>query len=255
MRCHHIFLILSILLLCACSQPAYRSRVIETPETVGLKGWEKPYEINGERYEPMRRSAVEQVGFVEEGIASWYGQDFHGKHTSNGELYDMYAMTAAHKTLPLGISVKVTNQASGKATVVRLNDRGPFIRGRIIDLSYSAAKELGVVGPGTAPVRIEALGYQETDSAGRIVYRPPKSYTVDSYSVQVGAFTVQENARNLSTQLQARYGYAGVHEGWVGGKLFYRVRAGRYPDLGAAEVARRGFEAGGFPNSFVVATE
>jgi rare lipoprotein A len=167
----------------------------------------------------------------------------------------MYGMTAAHKTLPLGVSVKVTNQANGRETVVRVNDRGPFIRGRIIDLSYSAANALGVVGPGTAPVRIEALGYREKDSAGHVAYRQPRSYTVDSYSVQVGAFTVQDNARRLSAQLQARYGYAGVQEGWVGGKLFYRVRAGRYPSIEAAEVARLSFEVNGYPNSFVVATE
>ena len=255
MRRLHIFLVLTLFVLAACSRPAYRSRVIDTPETKGLKGWEKPYEVNGERYEPMRRSEAKHVRFVEEGIASWYGKDFHGKYTSNGEIYDMYGMTAAHKTLPLGVSVKVTNQANGRETVVRVNDRGPFIRGRIIDLSYSAANVLGVVGPGTAPVRIEALGYQEKDSAGHVAYRQPKSFTVDSYSVQVGAFTVQDNARRLSAQLQARYGFAGVQEGWVGGKLFYRVRAGRYPNIEAAEVARLSFEANGYPNSFVVATE
>jgi len=253
MRSRLFYLILLAFLLAACSRPAYRSRVIETPETRGLKGWEKPYEVNGERYQPLRQQ--EHVGFSEEGLASWYGKDFHGKYTSNGEVYDMYAMTAAHKTLPLGVSVKVTNQANGRQTVVRVNDRGPFVKGRIIDLSYSAAKELGVVGPGTAPVRIEALGYQESDAAGHIAYRQPKNYAVDSYSVQVGAFTVQDNARRLSAQLQARYGYAGVEEGWVGGKLFYRVRAGRYPDMAAAEAARTGFEANGYPNSFVVATE
>lgn len=255
MRRLHVFLILLLFFLAACSRPAYRSRVIETAETKGLKGWEKPYEVNGERFEPMRRSATGQAGYVEEGVASWYGKDFHGKTTSNGETYDMYAMTAAHKTLPLGVSVKVVNQANGRQTVVRLNDRGPFVKGRIIDLSFSAANELGVVGPGTAPVRIEALGYQEKDSAGRVAYRQPKSYVVDSYSVQVGAFTVQDNARRLSAQLRERYDYAGVQEGWVGGKLFYRVRAGRYPNLEAAEAARLGFEADGYPNSFVVATE
>jgi rare lipoprotein A len=255
MRSRYILLILILLILAACSRPAYRSRVIDTPETKGLKGWEKPYEVNGERYEPMRRSQADHVRFAEEGIASWYGKDFHGKYTSNGEIYDMYAMTAAHKTLPLGVSVKVTNQANGNEAVVRVNDRGPFIRGRIIDLSYSAANELGVVGPGTAPVRIEALGYQEMDSAGRLAYRQPNRYTVDSYSVQVGAFTVQDNARRLSARLQASYGYAGIQEGWVGGKLFYRVRAGRYPNIEAAEAAKLGFEENGYPNCFVVATE
>lgn len=250
-----LFFLFLILLFTACSRPAYQTRVIETPAMPGLKGWEKPYEVNGDRYEPMLRSSGQHVRFVEEGLASWYGKDFHGRYTSNGEIYDMYAMTAAHKTLPLGISVKVINHANGRSAVVRLNDRGPFVKGRIIDLSYSAANELGVVGPGTAPVRIEALGYQEKDAAGQIVYREPKSFIVDSYSVQVGAFTVQENARRLAAQLQSRHGYAVVREGWVGDRLFYRVRAGRYPNMNAAEAAKAAFEAGGYPNSFVVATE
>ena len=241
--------------LAACGRPAYRSRVIDSEESRGLKGWEKPYEVNGERYQPMRQAEQRHVGYVEEGIASWYGKDFHGKYTSNGEIYDMYAMTAAHKTLPLGVTVRVTNKANGRQTVVRVNDRGPFVKGRIIDLSFSAAKELEVVGPGTAPVRIEALGYQERDAAGQIAYRQPKSYSVDSYSIQIGAFTMPENARRLAAQMQGRYGYAAVQEGWVGGRLFYRVRAGRYPNMESAEAAKLSFEANGFPNSFVVATE
>lgn len=252
MRCRFIFPILILFMLAACG-PAYRSRVIDTPETGGLKGWEKPYEVNGERYQPMR--ADQHEGFSEEGLASWYGPNFHGRKTSNGETYDMHAMTAAHKTLPLGVWVRVTNRASGKQTIVRVNDRGPFVKGRIIDLSYSAAKELDVVGPGTAPVRIEALGYREIDGTGRIAYRQPKSYTVGSYSVQVGAFTVGENARRLSAQLEKKHGYAHVEEGWVNGSLFHRVRVGRYPSIEAAETARGAFEKSGFPNSFTVAME
>ena len=148
---------LLLLLTASCGSPAYRTRVVDTPGNASLKGHQKAYEVNGERYHPLR----DHAGFTEEGLASWYGSDFHGKRTSNGELYDMYAQTAAHKTLPLGVSVRVTNTANGRSTVVRVNDRGPFVRGRIIDLSYTAAKELGVVGPGTAPVRVEALGYLE----------------------------------------------------------------------------------------------
>lgn len=246
------FVFLSILLLCSCG-PAYRSRVIDTPETRGLKGWEKPYEVNGERYDPMRRDQHE--GFSEEGLASWYGPNFHGKKTSNGETYDMNAMTAAHKTLPLGVWVRVTSRVNGKQAIVRVNDRGPFVKGRVIDLSYSAARELDVVGPGTAPVRIEALGYRETDGAGKIAYRQPKSYTIGSYSVQVGAFTVAENARRLSAQLEEKHGYAHVEEGWVNGSLFHRVRVGKYPSIEAAETARVDFEKSGFQNCFTVAME
>src|SRR5690554_6368322 len=102
----------------------------------------------------------------------------------------MHAMSAAHKTLPLGVWVRVTSRINGKQAVVRINDRGPFVKGRIIDLSFAAAKVLGVDGPGTASVRIEALGFRQTDAAGKVAYLQPRSYSIGSYSVQVGAFTV-----------------------------------------------------------------
>ncbi len=232
-------------------KPAPTVRVVETPGSRELKGWERPYTVDGKRYDPLRS----HHGFIEEGIASWYGRDFHGRKTSNGEIYDMHAMTAAHKTLPLGIFVRVKNFANGRETVVRLNDRGPFVKGRVIDLSFAAARELDIVGPGTAPVRVEALGYQERDSSGRIAYRQPASYNIGSYSVQVGAFTVADNAKRLAAELQGRFGYAAVHQGWVGGTLFHRVRAGRYTTLEAAEAARIDFERLGYASSFVVAME
>ncbi|MFN7163036.1 MAG: septal ring lytic transglycosylase RlpA family protein [Pseudomonadota bacterium] len=112
-----------------------------------------PYLINGERYVPQNSS----WGFTEEGVASWYGEDFHGKATANGECYNMYNFTAAHRTLPLPTVVRVTNMETNKSVVVKVNDRGPFARGRVIDLSYAAAQSIGMVGKGTAPVRIEAL--------------------------------------------------------------------------------------------------
>jgi len=111
------------------------------------------YEEFGERYNVLKSSA----GFRESGVASWYGIDFHGRNTSSGEVYDMYQMTAAHKTLPLPTYVKVNNLDNGRTLVVKVNDRGPFIQGRILDLSYGAAYRLGITGPGTANVEIEAL--------------------------------------------------------------------------------------------------
>jgi rare lipoprotein A len=113
-----------------------------------------PYLIDGERYTPQNTS----WGFTEEGIASWYGEDFHGRATANGECYNMYTFTAAHRTLPLPTVVRVTNLENNKSVVVKVNDRGPFARGRIIDLSYAAAQSIGMVGKGTAPVKLEALG-------------------------------------------------------------------------------------------------
>ncbi len=252
MSSRNVFLFpVALMLLAACAGPTYTTRVLDTPETRELKGYEKPYIVNGTRYDPLRS----HQGFVEEGLASWYGEDFHGKKTSNGEIYDMHAMTAAHKTLPLGVHVKVRNMANGLETTVRVNDRGPFVKGRIIDLSYAAAKKLGVVGPGTAPVRVEALGYRVEDASGQVAYQAPVSYDIGSYAIQVGAFTVAENARRLAAELKSRYGHSAIHQGWVNGKLFYRVRAGKYDSLEAAETARENFEGRGYPNSFVVAME
>lgn len=238
-----------LLILCACGRgPAYKVEVIDTP---GLQGTLQPYKVNGQRYDPLSSSA----GFVEEGLASWYGKDFHGRKTSNGEIYDMHAMTAAHKTLPMNVYVKVTNRSNGRSTVVRVNDRGPFVKGRIIDLSYSAAKELGVVGPGTAPVQVEALGYRQQGPAdGAVAYRQPESYEIGPFMIQVGAFTLQDNARRLTEQLQARFGAAEVKEAWIGGQKFYRVRAGRYASLDQAVAMLPEFESS-YPNCFIVAAQ
>lgn len=243
-----------VLLLCGVLNGCgggYRTRIVETPATAGLKGHQKPYTINGRMYRPLASCD----GFVEEGLASWYGPNFHGKKTSNGEIYDMHAMTAAHKTLPLGTSVRVVNQNNGHQEIVRINDRGPFVDNRIIDLSYEAAKRLGVVGPGTAPVRIEALGVARTDALGNVSYRPPVSYETGNYAVQIGAFTVSENARRLAGKYRRELGQATVKQGWINGRLFYRVWVGRYGSLSAAYAARDAFGRRGYGNSFVVALD
>jgi len=240
--------LLVLLLLTACGGPAYRTRVLETPDSGRLKGYERPYMVNGRRYDPLR----DHRGFVQEGIASWYGRKFHGRRTSNGEIYDMYAMTAAHKTLPLGVYVRVTNKRNGRQAVVRINDRGPFVAGRIIDLSYAAARRLDIVGAGTAPVRIEALGYR---ADGRDGYRQPASYDTGVFAVQVGAFARSENAYRLAARLRGRFGTASVAEGTVSGRRYFRVRVGRYVSLEAAERARAELAAGEFAGAFVVALQ
>ena len=121
------------------------------------------YEEFGERYKVLQSSN----GFREKGLASWYGIDFHGRDTSSGEVYDMYEMTAAHKTLPLPTYVRVSNLDNGRSSIVKVNDRGPFIEGRIIDLSYAAAYRLGITGPGTANVEITALEPAAVDAPQR----------------------------------------------------------------------------------------
>lgn len=156
------------------------------------------YEVRGQRYYVMNDAA----GYRESGIASWYGTKFHGRRTSSGEPYDMYAMTAAHKTLPLPSYVRVTHRENGRSIVVRVNDRGPFIGDRVIDLSYAAAVRLGMHQAGTAPVDVEiitpyeALAQQdETRIAGGTAPPPEPSW------LQVGAFSSEANAARLQARL------------------------------------------------------
>lgn len=233
-------------LFCACGG-GYATRVIDTPETRQMKGHQRPYSVNGRRYDPL----PSHEGFSEQGMASWYGRDFHGKKTSSGEIYDMHAMTAAHKTLPMGTLVRVTNKDNGREAVVRINDRGPFVRGRIIDVSYAAAKRLGLVDSGTARVRIEALGDREEAGSGRSSVNGPPG----GYAVQIASFSRMDNARRLVEELGHQVGIATVHQVWVDGTLFYRVRAGRYPSIQSAEQALGRFERQGYSDCFVVAMD
>jgi len=216
-----------------------------------LRPWEKPYVVNGERFDPL----LDHQGFVEEGIASWYGADFHGKKTSNGEIYDMHAMTAAHKTLPLGVWVQVRNLKTGQEQILRVNDRGPFVAGRVIDLSFSGAKALGLVGPGTAPVRVEALGFQAIDAAGRVSYQAPPRYDLGDFSIQIGAFSLAANAQKMAAEMERKHGFASVQTGMVNGTMFHRVRAGKYGSLAEAEKARQAFDSQGYRNCFVVSLD
>ncbi len=162
MKRYSIF-ILSILLLTACSHKPNTSNLagaIPRDELPSPYGNPNNYKALGKTYKVMPSSK----GYKEKGIASWYGKDFHGKRTSSGTPYDMHAYSAAHKTLPIPTYVRVTNLENGKNLILRVDDRGPFVSGRIIDLSYKAAHQLGVVGKGTAQVEVEALApYQSLD--------------------------------------------------------------------------------------------
>ena len=244
-RPYPLYLIL-LCLLASCG--GHTTRVIDTPETRELKGWQKPYEVDGQRYHPLR----DHQGFEQRGIASWYGQKFHGRKTSNGEIYDMYGLSAAHKTLPLGVYVKVTHLESGRQITVRVNDRGPFVAGRVIDLSYGAAQQLGIVETGTAPVQVQALGYLHNEQ-GQMSYRAPASYDAGRFAVQVGAFASAENAYQLAATMRTRHGKAVVTPASVNGRQLYRVRVGDFDSLERAEQAAYAFTGDGFPGSFVVA--
>jgi rare lipoprotein A len=186
----------------------------------------------------IERQPVIPGTYVEEGIASWYGVPFDGRRTSNGEIYNMHQFTAAHRTLPFNAVVRVTNLTNGKQTEVRINDRGPFVGNRVIDLSYSAAQAIGMIGPGTAQVRLEVL-------AG-------PSPTAGYFGVQVGAFLRQENAERLKAQLEASYSPVRVVPFDSPNGLFYRVRVGRFDTEDAAEQLASELHASDQFTTFVV---
>ncbi len=225
------------------------------PSRIGAghpSGVSRPYRINGVWYYPL--SSAE--GYREKGVASWYGADFHGKRTANGEIYNMYAYTAAHKTLPFNTYVKVTNLRNGRSTIVRINDRGPFVRNRIIDLSYSAARDIGMARAGTAPVLIEtvALARHNPSRKGRrwIVEKPPDP-NLGNFSLQVGSFRVARNAYNLKRKLATRFPDARVVTGTLGNTRLYRVRIYHFRKLSDARSALYRLWQKGFPDAFVVA--
>jgi len=187
------------------------------------------YEVLGKRYTLMTTDA----GYKERGVASWYGPNFHAKATSNGDAYDMYAMTAAHKTLPIPAYVRVTNLSNGRSVVVRVNDRGPFVDNRIIDLSYTAAWKLDMLRSGTAFVEVEALLPGQTNITAAAVPAPPPPplSTTRGWYVQAGAFAVEDNAARLVARLKAA-GFADVtlrNPGRDG--TLWRVRIGPVADV------------------------
>jgi rare lipoprotein A len=176
------------------------------------------YKVLGKRYVVLATAD----GYLERGVASWYGPTFHGESTSNGEKYNMYAMTAAHKTLPLPCYARVTNLRNGRSIVVRINDRGPFVANRLIDLSYTAASKLDMLKEGTTLVEVKAITVQEPDDLTRSAQTPPPALYV-----QVGAFSDQNNAQRVLDRLHT----GGLSSAFIlsppdGKPLLYRVRLG-----------------------------
>ena len=159
-------------------------------------------------------------GYIERGIASWYGEEFHGRPTSSGEIYDMHALTAAHKLMPLGTVAKVTNLENGRSVIVKINDRGPFIDDRIIDLSYGSAGAIDMVETGLAPVEIEVLKWGER---------------ISNFTIQVGSFVIQENAIRLKDRLEQKYADVYIVPFDKDDMKFYRVRVGVMKDIKEAE--------------------
>jgi len=230
---------LGLLALAACSMTGHRPSppapappppptppsIATTPETVphaeprSAHGNPPFYDVLGRRYYVLASAD----GYLERGVASWYGPTFHGGNTSSGEPYNMYGMTAAHKTLPLPCYARVTNLRNGRSVVVRINDRGPFVANRLIDLSYSAAAKLDMLREGTTLVEVRTLSPGVPDELTRSSAQPPPALYV-----QAGAFADQQNAQRLLARLQA----AGLERAFIAlplatsGAHLYRVRLG-----------------------------
>ena len=244
-RLFPVFVILFVFAFWGCTTTSTTT----SPPPEKKPGHPKPYKVFGKWYQPLPDSK----GFRQRGIASWYGKDFHGKKTSNGEIYNMYAMTSAHKTLPLGTHVRVHNLQNGKKIDVRVNDRGPFVRGRIIDLSYTAANKIGIVGPGTADVEIYVLGSPSISDGGTSRSYVQGDLYSGNFTFQVGAFLNRENAERQKRELAKRYKNAHVTVYDRGDKVFYRVRVGRFTTLEEAARQEEILIQDGFPDAFVVA--
>ena len=172
------------------------------------------------------------------GIASWYGPGFHGKATASGAIYDQNDLTAAHQTLPLGTRVMVTNLETGSAAEVTINDRGPFAKGRIIDLSYGAGKALGMIGPGTIPVRVEVIDGPNNVQSIRA--------SLD-YTLQLGSFSQIENAQQLRDKLKGSYADVSIVPLQAKDVTYYRVQLGTFSNRNAAEEQARLLSKSGFP--------
>jgi rare lipoprotein A len=186
------------------------------------------YEVFGKRYFILATSE----GYKERGVASWYGPDFHSKPTSSGEPYDMYAMTAAHKTLPIPCYARVTNLSNGRSIVVRINDRGPFVDNRIIDLSYTAAHKLDMTRAGTTFVEVEVITPGSLPEVAReVTPQPVPTIVAPGLFLQAGAFSVEANATQLATRLRA----AGIKDVNIrqptATATLYRVRVGPIADV------------------------
>jgi rare lipoprotein A len=222
-----LVMLLCVALVAGCGRGSWRRG--------GVPG-SKPYTVRGKTYYPLKSSH----GFVEEGVASWYGPGFHGKTTASGERYNQNGMTAAHKILPLGTAVRVTRLENGRSVVVTVNDRGPFVGDRVIDLSRAAATRLGMMSRGTARVRVQSI-----DAVPQL--REDGGMEGDFY-IQVGAFASKDNARKL-VNILAQSGHRGRL--FFGGNRLWNVQAGPWPD---SENARRMLKAFQplYPGVFVV---
>lgn len=244
--------------------------VVTDPAPI-VSGTMRPYQIRGRWYHPQ-----EQPNYDEVGQASWYGGYHHGRPTSTGERFDMNALTAAHKTLPLPSLVEVTNRANGRRVILRVNDRGPFVDGRIIDLSRGAAEELGLLNQGVGEVRVRYVGraprqgggapLRQAEVASPVQPQPPmrqaeasgprpyyeaaaEPAATNDYWVQAGAFSDRRGADRVARRLGDRAVVQNIDRD---GRRLFRVVVGPWPDAGAAERARQAVVARGFDDALLI---
>jgi rare lipoprotein A len=253
--------ILLLALLAGCGGP--RTAPSLSDRKLPAKATQRPYVIRGRTYYPIPNAE----GYRETGIASWYGKPFHGRKTSNGETYNMHAATAAHKTLPMGTMLLVKNLANGRTTVVRINDRGPFVRDRIIDLSYKAARDIGMIRKGTAKVTITALGEAVAEAPGERPARDKKTtvsprpapvlkhadFDRGRFYIQVGSFIEHAKARKLAKRFAARGRDVIIQEFPAAGTHLFRVMIFSSTSLKKARAEETYLEQHGFPYALVIA--
>ncbi len=240
--------------LAACGsvgRDAPRIPVVTDPAPI-VTGTMRPYQVRGRWYRPAENADYDEVG-----MASWYGAQFNGRPTASGERFDMNALTAAHKTLPLPGLVEVTNLANGRSVVLRVNDRGPFSENRIIDLSRGAAEALDMLSRGVGEVRVRYLGRAPRNGGGQQLQQAAteRSRRVErveeprDYWVQAGSYADPLAARLSADGLGDR---AAVRPADVGGRRLYRVVVGPWPDANAAERGRQDVVARGYADALLI---
>lgn len=226
--------------------------VVRDPAPI-VTGTMRPYEVRGRRYQP-----TEQPNYDEVGMASWYGAQFNGRSTASGERFDMNSLSAAHKTLPLPAMVEVTNLSNGRSAIVRVNDRGPFVDGRIIDLSRGAAEEIGLLSQGVGQVRVRYVGpaprlggapVQYASAAPQRAPERPREPVSSRFWVQAGSF-VDSTAAHLAAESLGEK--ARVSDAQVDGQRYFRVLVGPWADANAAEQARQGIVARGVREALLI---
>lgn len=252
-----LFALLLVIILAGCSSPSGRYSISDdvAPDSpISLDHIEdahpkyEPYSLGGNRDYTLRGNRYKIIkdpkDFKQNGEASWYGSKFHGHLTSNGEIYDMYSMSAAHKTLPIPSYVKVINKDNNKSTIVRINDRGPFHPGRIIDLSYAAAYKLGVVKTGTANVEIEYINTHEDQKTNPVLNI--------SYAIQVAASNHEQRTRTLAKDLGQKFSVESFVEAI---NQHYRVLLGPFDNYTDAQQILEAVQAEGYPQAFIRKTK